>query len=299
MGKCVECGYEESTGKFCSQCGGKVSEAVAPAGKGDYEKNLYSEKGAGQVSTDQSFRLNCTVCELPISSGKITVDALDYHIACFKCHKCDKKLNLHTYRKLDKSFYCSECIDKNGTLYQKWKTTDDAKRFAQKKEEVKATAGNTIGTGCYLTYETASSGSLFINWKEQAVDGAIAYFKPKKTVPKFKFIQKGGKDELTRGCESTEMKNYYSGVCNFVKICKEFDGDFIQFKDDVCAVYVHLQDDKVEKWDCNTWHDLTVLPKLCVSVQPSSSTAYKGVKSLGKDAFISAGSRGAALAIKS
>jgi len=261
-------------------------------------KSLYNEKGAGQVSTNQAYRLNCPLCELPIASGKISLGGQDYHIACFKCKKCDKNVNLATYRMLNNLFYCPECIDTNGTLYQKWKTTDDAKRFSQKKEEVKAPGGRTVDMGCYLTSETASGGSLFINWTKEKVEGAIAYFKPKKKVPGFKFTQKGGKEELTRGCESTEMKNYYIGVCNFVKMCKEFDGDLVLFRNDVCAVYVHLEGDKIEKWECGKWYDIQALPKLCASVQPSGSTAYEGVQSLGKDAFISTGSRGASLNIK-
>lgn len=261
-------------------------------------KNLYLEGGAGAVSSDQTFRLNCAVCELPIPAGKISVNGNDYHLNCFKCHKCDKKLNLATYRVLDSRFYCGECIDTNGTLYQKWKLTDDSKRFAQKKEEVKASTGNEMDMGCYLTFDSASSGSLFINWKKQKMDGAIAYFKPKKTVPNFKFTAGGGKSELTRNCESTEMKNYYTGLCNFVKMCKDFDGTLVLLKEDVAAVYVHLAGDKVAKWEVGKWYDITALEKLCVSVQPHGSTAFKGVISIGKDAFISNGDRGVALAIK-
>lgn len=299
MPKCTECSHNEDAGKFCSQCGGKL-EAAPAAGHSLYNdkgKSLYNEKGAGNVSTDQAFRRNCPACDLPIPSGKITCLGDDYHLNCFKCHKCNKLLNLATYRTFEKRFYCGPCID-TGTMYNQWKTTDDAKRFEQKKEEVKMKGGTTVDSGCYLTFDPASGGTLFINWRETKIDGAIAYFKPKKAVPKFKFTNKGGKDELTRGCDQTEMKNYYTGMCNFVKMCKELDGDFIQFKNDHCTVYAHLEGDKVAKWELNSWYDLSTMNRLTVSVQPTLSEAYKGVITIGKDAFIASGARGATLAIK-
>jgi hypothetical protein len=305
MAKCTECGSTEDSGKFCGQCGAalKTEEAApkaapgpsAPLKKGE---DIYHEKGAGTVSVDQKFRTNCPLCELPIPAGKITCEGNDYHLACFKCKKCDKKLNLAQYRKLDNKFYCGECIDTNGSMYQAWKLTDDAKRFAQKKEEVKAsTGGNVMDMGCYLSFDTASGGSLFLNWKNEQLPGAVAYFKPKKTVPKFKFTSGGGKSELTRGCETSQMMNYYIGMCNFIKMANEFQGSFVLLSSDVAAVFAHVEGDKVVQWEKGQWQDTTALPKLCVSVCPHASTSYKGVKTMGKDAFISAGN-GASLNIK-
>ena len=66
-----------------------------------------------------------------------------------------------------------------------------------------------LGSGCYLTFSTASQGSLFTNYSEAPIEGALAYFKPGKPVPKFKFTQNGGKSELIRTIQGPNIKRYY------------------------------------------------------------------------------------------
>lgn len=60
-----------------------------------------------------------------------------------------------------------------------------------------------------MTFSPASQGTLFINWSETPVDGALAYFKPNKTVPKFKFTTNGGKSELIRNIQGPQIKRYF------------------------------------------------------------------------------------------
>ena len=46
---------------------------------------------------------------------------------------------------------------------------------------------STLGTkGCYLTFDAASQGTLFVHWSETPIEGAIAFFAPRKNVPGFK-----------------------------------------------------------------------------------------------------------------
>eukprot|EP00462_Mataza_sp_D1_P020840 CAMPEP_0175142872 /NCGR_PEP_ID=MMETSP0087-20121206/13078_1 /TAXON_ID=136419 /ORGANISM="Unknown Unknown, Strain D1" /LENGTH=271 /DNA_ID=CAMNT_0016426799 /DNA_START=27 /DNA_END=842 /DNA_ORIENTATION=- len=263
------------------------------------KKVSYKEKGAGQVSAVQGFRPPCPVCELPISSGSVTCEGQEYHPACFKCKKCDSKLRDETWRKLDGGYYCNECIDTNGTLYQQWKQTDDAKRFATKPTEVKVSADFTVDTGCYLTFDTASGGTLFINWKTSPVEGALAYFKPKKNVPGFKFKTNGGKSELTRGTETSNMQNYWTGVCNFIKLAKDLDAAVILFKDDVFAIWAHIAGNKIERWQKDKWYDIAAMDTLNISVVSHQNAAFQGVSTLGKDSFLSNGQgAGAAVALK-
>lgn len=87
-----------------------------------------------------------------------------------------------------------------------------------------------LGRGCYLTYDSASAGSLFENWVSE--DGTpperpLAFFAPKKAVPKFRFIQRGGKKEIIRDCALIKMDRHFTGWTHFVKLAREFDGDFV------------------------------------------------------------------------
>lgn len=66
-----------------------------------------------------------------------------------------------------------------------------------------------LGSGCYLTFSPASQGTLFINWSETPVDGALAFFRPNKTVPKFKFTTNGGRSELIRTIQGPQIKRYF------------------------------------------------------------------------------------------
>lgn len=66
-----------------------------------------------------------------------------------------------------------------------------------------------LGSGCYLTFSTASQGTLFINWSEKPIEGALAYIKPNKPVPKFKFTTNGGRSELMRNIQGPNIKRYY------------------------------------------------------------------------------------------
>ena len=89
----------------------------------------------------------------------------------------------------------------------------------------------TMGTkGCYMTFEPVSQGTLFVHWSETPIEGAIAFFAPRKNVPGFKFKQNGGRSELIRemsGGTGGRIKRYYSGWCQFIKLAKQFDAAFV------------------------------------------------------------------------
>lgn len=79
-------------------------------------------------------------------------------------------------------------------------------------------------TGCYLTLEETGQGTLFLNWSETTVPSALAFFKPTKTVPKFKFKQNGGKTELMRDCGGgVKIKKFYQGITQYVKLASTFN----------------------------------------------------------------------------
>jgi hypothetical protein len=90
-----------------------------------------------------------------------------------------------------------------------------------------------LGDGCYLTYDPASLGSLFLNWKHAPVENALAFFRPKKAVPKFKYTTHGGKEELLRECSQTHIERYYIGITQYVKICKDFHADLVVLTENI------------------------------------------------------------------
>lgn len=96
---------------------------------------------------------------------------------------------------------------------------------------------STLGTkGCYLTFDAASQGTLFVHWSETPIEGAIAFFAPRKNVPGFKFKQNGGRSELIRemsGGTGERIKRYYSGWCQYVKLAKSFQAAFVMYAFDV------------------------------------------------------------------
>lgn len=54
---------------------------------------------------------------------------------------------------------------------------------------------------------------------------ALACFSTQKKVPAFKFKQNGGRSELIRDCGGgVKIKNFYTGVAQYVKHAKTFQG---------------------------------------------------------------------------
>mmetsp|Transcript_7394 Transcript_7394/g.16370 ORF Transcript_7394/g.16370 Transcript_7394/m.16370 type:complete len:167 (+) Transcript_7394:3-503(+) len=93
-------------------------------------------------------------------------------------------------------------------------------------------AAEEFGSGCYLTFEEASGGVLFLNWSKERVPNALAYFNPTKNVPAFKFTAHGGKSELIRECAGPKVKRFYEGVTQFVKLAREFQASFHLLNED-------------------------------------------------------------------
>jgi len=71
-------------------------------------------------------------------------------------------------------------------------------------------SGGASGGGCYLSYIEASNGSLILTWSKDPVKGALSFFQPGKPVADHKYKSNGGREELTRGTDSTP-KNGFQG----------------------------------------------------------------------------------------
>ena len=119
-----------------------------------------------------------------------------------------------------------------------------------------------LGSGCYLTISESSGGSIFSQWSEAPIKDALAYFKPNKVVPKWKFNSNGGKTEVVRNAnKGVGVKEFYRGFCMFVKMAKSFDADFVVLENS-CGVYLNFASTPVIKASTNSF----VSTKGCVGV---------------------------------
>eukprot|EP00928_Gymnodinium_smaydae_P063146 TRINITY_DN46818_c0_g1_i1.p1 TRINITY_DN46818_c0_g1~~TRINITY_DN46818_c0_g1_i1.p1 ORF type:complete len:303 (-),score=43.17 TRINITY_DN46818_c0_g1_i1:122-1030(-) len=75
--------------------------------------------------------------------------------------------------------------------------------------------------GAYLLFSAAQHGVLSIVWSDRAVEGALAFGRPSKFVPEFKFAR-GGRTDLKRNVQENKL-HFYEGWCLFVKVCRQFD----------------------------------------------------------------------------
>jgi len=169
---------------------------------------------------------------------------------------------------------------------------------AIKKATVTASSygGGASGGGCYLTYVEASNGSLFLTWSKEPIKGALSYFQPAKPVPAHKYTTNGGREELTRGTDSTP-KNGFQGWCNYLKLAREFNGTITVNTKDV-QVCVHDDSNKLNKINPGEQFSLHEYQMPAVGAWPASKALFEGAMNTGRDHFINtAQAAGAALVL--
>jgi hypothetical protein len=157
----------------------------------------------------------------------------------------------------------------------------------------KLPAGPSV-PGCYLFATEEHKGTLYAWWSETPVEGAVAFMRPGKDVPKFKYTNKGGKNEIVREMRGPLIKNYYRGWASFIKnYVKAFDGKLTLFPPadafpagslDV-GVYLNKSDQSIEKIEANTEHG-TLDGVVAVAVLDPNSGLFKGVQSMPSGMFI-------------
>lgn len=124
----------------------------------------------------------------------------------------------------------------------------------------------TKGQSCILTFEPASGGALFLNWRheqggsggaegeratvgregkgsegddnqehmvqQQVVATATSFSRP---LPSWKTRRNGGREELLRGMSGgvgSRLARYFAGICQFIKIAQRHGGEFTILKDE-------------------------------------------------------------------
>mmetsp|Transcript_16292 Transcript_16292/g.26552 ORF Transcript_16292/g.26552 Transcript_16292/m.26552 type:complete len:214 (+) Transcript_16292:1535-2176(+) len=152
--------------------------------------------------------------------------------------------------------------------------------------------------GCYLTFDTVSEGTLFLNWSKVRMEGAYAFFRPGRVVPKFKYKQNGGKHELIRGLRGGTgkgMKRYFEGWVQFVKLAREFCGELFVFHDRDVMLYYLDASNRISRIQCDVSVPHSVHIDAIAAITAGNSV-FEGVSTVTKDYFAGTGNReGAAL----
>jgi hypothetical protein len=152
------------------------------------------------------------------------------------------------------------------------------------------------GGGCFLTYVEASNGSLYLNWSKTPVSGALASFQAGKPVADHKYKSNGGREELTRGTDSTP-KNGYQGWCNFLKLAREFNGTVTVYTKDV-QICVHDDANKLKFISAGESFEVHSYTMPAVGAWQTSKKLFEGAAATGRDHFINtAQAAGAALVL--
>ena len=141
--------------------------------------------------------------------------------------------------------------------------------------------------GGYLVFNPVSDGSLIMHFSETPVEGAIVAFRPKKTIPLFKFRQNGGRVEIIRKLQSNKQA-YYEGVSQFIKTAaSEFDSDVLLVGDQTLVYW--LEGTAIHQLVRGTWTDTRAWT--CTCSLPPGNVSFRGVKTIPRDQFVSISNR--------
>lgn len=151
--------------------------------------------------------------------------------------------------------------------------------------------------GCYLTFESTSEGTMFLNWSETHVEGALAYLRPGKPVPKFKFVSNGGKSELIRSLRSGSgqgMKRYFEGWVQFLKLAREQEAQLVVWNDKDVALYFLDNENTVNLIEPSRF--LQMHRVAAIAAIGHDNETFQGVATVTRDYFSGTGNRiGAAM----
>lgn len=82
--------------------------------------------------------------------------------------------------------------------------------------------------GCYLVFDSSSSGRLMIYYSKSPIANAVGFWKPGSgnKIQGFKFKKNLGRSVLIGNCAAgiAGRKNYYSGWCQYIRLAKAMSG---------------------------------------------------------------------------
>jgi hypothetical protein len=160
-------------------------------------------------------------------------------------------------------------------------------------------------TGCYLIWEEANQGSMYLLWSRSAVDDALAVFRPKdmSRIQNFKFTSSGGKTELKRNATpdgGPHVKRYMEGWTEYVKQARKHDAEVMVSEGCPAVLVLNLTDTTIVHVEPGQWYDVSKTGgpyELAVAAVSPYCTAFN-VKTMQTQLFIQTGNNqatGAAL----
>jgi len=160
----------------------------------------------------------------------------------------------------------------------------------------------SLGEGCYLVYESDSSGRLmavFCKADTPSPENAVGFWSPGegKKIQGFKFKQNSGRSELVRGCSGgvEGRKKYYTGYIQFLKSAKNYNGKIsiltkgeeVQGLD--VQVFGFTQNDDVAILEENKAYNISDFKALaCI---PMGINIYEGIQNTNETYFLTQGGK--------
>ena len=152
-----------------------------------------------------------------------------------------------------------------------------------------APAPGQVGKGCYLVFDVASEGTLFLHWSETPVPGAVAYLNPQAAVPKFKYTSGGGRSELIRGFRGETKKRLFEGFCSFFKLARDTGMSPVCLLTTEVVCYLRMQDGSVVALRPGV--ATPIAAAAAVVAVPHGCDAFEGAKTMAQDYFLGTGLR--------
>jgi len=157
--------------------------------------------------------------------------------------------------------------------------------------------------GCYLIFDSASGGTLTLQYSKTVVTGAIGFWAPGKgkKLQGFKFKQNQGRSALMTGIAGKDYKKkYFNGWCQFVKAAKMHKGSVCKWSEHErieLDMYVYYNDCcEVKKIEDGELFDVSTID--AVSCLPKGNSTFNGVKTGEYGTFINRGdAAGASMAV--
>lgn len=294
--------------EFWSLLGGQKDISTDAGGDADWEtkddKVLYQLSDAGNA-----LEFNRIASGASVTKDKL--DTKDVFIVDAGCHMYVWIGKLASAKeKKQAMYYAAKCLEDTqrpayipttrvveggeNTLFNNLFVVAGAYKRAS-PSAAPAAANLSTGAGCYLTYDPASNGSLWIFWSMTPVKGALAFFAPGKHVAPHKFKSNAGREELTRKTDSVP-KNLYEAWCNYLKLAREYIAE-VTLSTDQVQVLVH-DGKSIDKKKAGSSFNFNSIVDCAVGVHAMQEQVFGASLTTGRTYFIDAAQKaGAALVL--
>mmetsp|Transcript_29313 Transcript_29313/g.45567 ORF Transcript_29313/g.45567 Transcript_29313/m.45567 type:complete len:165 (-) Transcript_29313:1445-1939(-) len=156
---------------------------------------------------------------------------------------------------------------------------------------------STTEEGCYLVYESHSSGRLLANYSKEKVPGAIGFWKAGegKKIQGFKFKKP---TELVKGCTAgtSGRKLFYTGWAQFIKTARNYNGKvmILPKEEGVQALdtQVYGYDTHGDIFEFAVGEEVDINTVRGIACLPHGENPYEGIMNMSEANFLTIGTQG-------